>query len=398
MLPSGNDAATALAEHFGGDPRLAAAADIVFERWIEEQEKTVEGGQAKMEKVVEETKMIKMKMAKRKRRKKVPVALPSARGKAYVGGLPATHPVARFVHWMNCAADAACKEVGRRRGGRERFVNPHGLGHTRHLCSAGSMLALVCLAMRRFPRFRRIVKTRRAVGTFGPMERAGSAIRRFDWVNTNKLLRADGRFVARAGNVLSSPLRERGSVDGLLGSPLQRAATLAAHAAPTGCDDVVATSPCQVPATVLASVAAPSSSHFTTTTTTTQPNIHYTGVKTGWIPNAHGQRIHACLATSFCVLPDQKSSREADARDELLHGCVNLDIDDHNAPFGEEVEQEQEQEQDRESLRNTMVAVVLGSETKQQRFDDSERIARFIAHALAANRMGGDEKAHTSIT
>ena len=32
----------------------------------------------------------------------------------------------------------------------------------------------------------------------------------------------------------------------------------------------------------------------------------YSGVKTGWVPNAHGQAIHACLASRVAVTPERR--------------------------------------------------------------------------------------------
>ena len=235
-------------------------------------------------------------------------------------------------------------------------------------------MALVCLAMRRFPRFRRIVRTRRATATSG----AGSR-QRFDWGNTNKLLRAGERGSA-CGRVGGDGIVEEGRHT-LAMSPLRRAAAGAAEA------DHFA-SPLRRAAAEAAAEAAAASTGSTTAATAAskasaslcQPAgpsppllLHCTGVKTGWIPNAHGQRIHACLATAFSVLPDEESAREAEARDEALYGCLDLDEDDHNTL--------EYKHHERGLDSTTVIVVVLGSESKQQRFDDSERIARFLARA-----------------
>jgi hypothetical protein len=106
MLPSGNDAATALAEHYG--PYCAPEAEAAWE--------------------------------------------PFGRAAHYAcEHWERTHPVARFVAEMNRAAAA----LGMR---HTRFSNPHGLVHVRDHSTAGDVLRLIAAGMAD-RRFRQVVGT-----------------------------------------------------------------------------------------------------------------------------------------------------------------------------------------------------------------------------------------------
>jgi D-alanyl-D-alanine carboxypeptidase len=106
MLPSGNDAATALAEHYG--PHCAPEAEETWE--------------------------------------------PFGRAAHYAcGHWDRTHPVSRFVAEMNRAAAA----LGMR---HTRFSNPHGLVHVRDHSTAGDVLRLIAAGMAD-RRFRQVVGT-----------------------------------------------------------------------------------------------------------------------------------------------------------------------------------------------------------------------------------------------
>lgn len=135
MLPSGNDAAVAFAEHYGVE--LDPPADGA--------------------------------------------TLPD--GRFYDGAWTAESPVGRFVAEMNRVA----AELGPSRGASTRFVNPHGMGHVENLSCVGDIAACAAAAMR-YEVFRtvvaRYVHKTTVMGKFRP--------RTVRWQNTNELLQSKG--------------------------------------------------------------------------------------------------------------------------------------------------------------------------------------------------------------
>lgn len=151
LLPSGNDAANAIAEHFG--PRFEPPKD--------------------------------------------PKAIPwSSRSSG------------RSVQWMNFVAEMN-REAKRLGMTRSRFVNPHGLDARLHYSCAHDLLLLARAAMG-FSRFAETVKTRSYVGT---LETRGRAPRRQVWRNTNRLLGIRGYDGVKTGTTsrAGSCLVSRGS-------------------------------------------------------------------------------------------------------------------------------------------------------------------------------------------
>ena len=106
-------------------------------------------------------------------------ATPRARG----ADRPATgtDPVASFVRAMNDKATS----LGMR---HTRFTNPHGLSDPRHVTSAHDLFRLAC-AVRKDPRLRRIVATRRHTAR---ITGAHGTKREEVWHNTNRLLAWQG--------------------------------------------------------------------------------------------------------------------------------------------------------------------------------------------------------------
>ena len=135
LLPSGNDAAIALAEHFGDEFAPNEAGDL-------------------------------------------------PRGKYYAGGYKADSAVGRFVGEMNRVARAVCcGGYGASADGGTQFVNPHGMSHGSNLSSAADIAKLSHVAMT-YPIFRRIVATERKTLTV----RGRFRRRTVRWDNTNALL------------------------------------------------------------------------------------------------------------------------------------------------------------------------------------------------------------------
>jgi D-alanyl-D-alanine carboxypeptidase (penicillin-binding protein 5/6) len=153
MLPSGNDAATALAEHFG--------------RRMEP-----EGGMAKDHEPA-------------KPADKPP--LPSGE-RAGVRGEVRDDALARFVAQMNRTA----KKLGME---RTRYANPHGLTAQGHVSSAADLALLAAAAMKN-DLFRQYVSTRqRGCTVTGP----GGYRRHVVWQNTNRLLEIEGYAGVKTG-------------------------------------------------------------------------------------------------------------------------------------------------------------------------------------------------------
>ena len=137
MLPSGNDAAIALAEHLG--PRFEPSA----------------GREA-----------------------------PYPSGQFYKGGWTPDSAVGRFL-----------AEMSRAGGSSTCFVSPHGMGHEDNLTTAGDAARLTQEAMS-FATFRRIVASTSHVGV-AKGTRFGNLVdlKKFKWSNTNALLACDPQFV-----------------------------------------------------------------------------------------------------------------------------------------------------------------------------------------------------------
>lgn len=154
MLPSGNDAAVALAEHFG--PRFDPP-----QKSIPTTGHRPKGGRA------------------------APARSNRDAGDARNAG---DDPLERFVAEMN----RSCRRLGMR---ETSYCNPHGLTHAEHKASARDLIKLACAAMR-LPLFRRIVATRyRAAVVEGP----GGYRRRVLWKNTNRLLPIEGYAGVKTG-------------------------------------------------------------------------------------------------------------------------------------------------------------------------------------------------------
>jgi D-alanyl-D-alanine carboxypeptidase (penicillin-binding protein 5/6) len=147
LLPSGNDAAVALAEHFG--PRFAPA----------EEAKVDESAN--------------------------PAARPDA---ASAPSAPLSDAVQRFVAEMNRrAAQLGLADT--------HYANPHGLTARGHYSSAGDLAQLAHVAMQD-PLFRKVVSTRQHQTTVrGP----GGYERQVTWRNTNRLLGIDGYQGVKTG-------------------------------------------------------------------------------------------------------------------------------------------------------------------------------------------------------
>ena len=148
LLPSGNDAANALAEHFG--PRCRPASGVKSRPWS-----------------------------------------PQRSGRA-----PAWD---HFIAEMNRVA----AQLGMT---KTRFVNPHGLDAREHRSTARDLLRLVVAAFK-FPEFRKVVDTRRFRARFVA---DGGTHRTVTWLNTNQLLGIEGYggvktgTTTRAGSCLAS--------------------------------------------------------------------------------------------------------------------------------------------------------------------------------------------------
>lgn len=163
LLPSGNDAAVALAEHFG--PRFAPADDVPAP-----SEETGSPGAP----------------AANASAAKTPAAAAS-------DSLPPSDPLRRFVAEMN-------RRAARLGLADTHYENPHGLTARGHYSSARDLAQLAHVAMQS-PLFRRIVGTRHYETTVhGP----GGYERKVTWRNTNRLLGIDGYQGVKTGTTTAA--------------------------------------------------------------------------------------------------------------------------------------------------------------------------------------------------
>ena len=151
------------------------------------------------------------------------------------------------------------------------------MGHDENLTTARDVVKLGAAAMR-YPVFRRIVRRRMfaCTGTTGSLMRPKT----FKWENTNALLWSG----SRGADSNTSRSTSNNTSDNT-----SRSTSASNNDGPGGDDDSVRM-------------------------------CAFDGVKTGWVPNAHGQRIHACLlshagldvAVPSSAAPSASSSRDRD--------------------------------------------------------------------------------------
>ncbi|MEQ9408695.1 MAG: serine hydrolase [Fuerstiella sp.] len=158
LLPSGNDAAVALAEHFG--PRLTPLAATATGASTESPTESPTDGSTDA----------------------------SADGAADGAADEALDPLSQFVAAMNAAAH----ELGME---NTSFRNPHGLTQDGHQSTAADLVRLAYRALQ-LPTFRHYISTRqRGCTVIG----AAGYTRNVRWKNTNRLLNIDGYSGVKTG-------------------------------------------------------------------------------------------------------------------------------------------------------------------------------------------------------